>query len=80
MHSLTHAIAGYLDGRKRDIHSLSDRLESLSPLSILNRGYSITRKLPDMAIIKDSNQVKPGNKINILLGKGALDGTVTKTQ
>jgi len=80
MHSLTHAIAGYLDGRKRDIHSLSDRLESLSPLSILNRGYSITRKLPDMAIIKDSNQVKPGNKINILLAKGALDGTVTKTQ
>jgi len=79
-HSLTHAIAGYLDGRKRDIHSLSDRLDSLNPLSILNRGYSITRKLPDMAIIKDSAQVKPGNKINILLAKGALDGTVTKTQ
>jgi exodeoxyribonuclease VII large subunit len=80
IHSLTHAIERYMDGRKRDICSLSDRLDSLSPLSILERGYSITRKLPDMAIIKDSAQVKPGNEINILLAKGALNGTVTKTK
>ncbi len=47
-------------------------LNALSPLTILNRGYSITRK-GDKAIVKSENQVANGEKLEVLLGKGALE-------
>ncbi len=80
MRSLVQAVAGYMDARKRDARSLTDTLDSLSPLSILKRGYSITRRSPDMTIIKDSSQVSPGNVINVLLAHGVINGVVTKTE
>jgi exodeoxyribonuclease VII large subunit len=80
MRSLAQAITGYLNTMKRDVDFLINTLDSLSPLSILKRGYSITRRWPDMTIIKDSAQVRPGNEINIMLAKGAINSTVTKTE
>jgi exodeoxyribonuclease VII large subunit len=80
MRSLVHAITGYLNTMKRDVDFLTNTLDSLSPLSVLKRGYSITRRSPDMTIIKDSAEVSPGNEINILLAKGVISGTVTKTE
>jgi exodeoxyribonuclease VII large subunit len=80
MRSLAQAIAGHLDGKKRDALAFTEKLESLSPLSILKRGYSITRKLPDMSIIKDSAQVSPGDEINVLLSHGAISGVVKDTK
>ncbi len=78
--SLTQVLTLYLDRRKRDIRSIKDRLDSLSPLSILRRGYSITRKLPDMNIVKDSKQVKTGDEVNIFLARGTIDCLVEKTK
>ena len=78
--SLTQVLTLYLDRRKRDIRSIKDRLDSLSPLSILKRGYSITRKLPDMNIVKDSKQVKTGDEVNIFLARGSIDCLVEKTK
>ena len=77
--SLTHAFALYLDRKKRDIHSMRDRLGSLNPLSILKRGYSITRKVPEMNIIKDSAQVKTGDEIKTILARGTIGSLVKKT-
>ncbi len=78
--SLTQAFTGYLDRKKEGIRSIKDKLDSLSPLSILQRGYSITRKLPEMNIIKDSKQVKTGDGVNILLARGTIEGLVKKTE
>jgi len=76
--SLTQALTLYLDRKKGDIRSMGERLNSLSPLSILKRGYSITRKLPDMNIVKDSTQVKTGDEVNIFLARGTIDCLVKK--
>ena len=77
--SLSQTVTARLNRNKRDIQSLSDRLNSLNPLSVLKRGYSITRQLPKMRIVKDSSQVNAGDRINILLGTGTLDCLVENT-
>ena len=78
--SLDQALGRSLEGKKRDVRSLVDKLGSLSPLSILERGYSITRKIPDMIVVKDSGQVTTGDKVRVLLAKGTVDCRVEKTQ
>ena len=78
--SLVQALGGSLEGKKRDVRSLVDKLDSLSPLSILERGYSITRKIPEMNVVKDSGQVATGDEVRVLLAKGTVDCRVEKTQ
>ena len=63
---------------KKDYNHLIDRLNILSPLNILGRGYSITRKLPSMAILHDSKDVEAGDDVNVILGKGEIFCKVTK--
>ena len=51
-------------------------LNAVNPLAILERGYSICSK--DGKSLKNSDGVKPGDKIDIRLSKGELNCTVNK--
>jgi exodeoxyribonuclease VII large subunit len=62
--------------RKSNLETLSKRLDALSPLSILGRGYSVTRILESGKILKDLSQVKAGDEIETLLFKGRLVSVV----
>jgi len=55
-----------------ELRALAGKLESLSPLAILGRGYSITRLLPDLRVVKDAASVRPGEAVSILLHRGSL--------
>lgn len=55
---------------------LIGKLEALSPLAILGRGYSITTKLADMAIVKDSSALKKGDEVETKLGTGKFRSRV----
>ena len=79
-HSLTGAVKSLLDKKGGSVRAIKEILESLNPLSILKRGYSITRKLPEMNIVKDSLQLKTGDEVSILLAKGSITGLVKKTE
>ncbi len=48
------------------------RLEALSPLAVLKRGYSITLQLPDGKVARDAKAVKRGDMIETKLYKGRL--------
>jgi exodeoxyribonuclease VII large subunit len=54
------------------LRSLIDRLNALSPLAVLSRGYSLSMVVLDGAIIKDANKVNLGDKVKTVLSKGAL--------
>jgi exodeoxyribonuclease VII large subunit len=58
---------------------LAARLQALSPLAILSRGYSITRSLPQAEVIRNSKDVRVGQDLEILLSRGALLCTVKRT-
>lgn len=47
---------------------LSDLLDSLSPLKVVGRGYSIVKK--DHEVIKDSAQLKVGDSIRVQFARG----------
>lgn len=53
-------------------------LTSLSPLAVLGRGYSITRRLPDGLILRRSEDAAPGQEVDILLAAGELRAKIIK--
>jgi len=57
---------------------LEERLEDLNPTSVLKRGYSITRKLPENVILRDVSGLKRGDHVNVTLAQGELDCQIEK--
>lgn len=48
----------------------SGRLEALSPLGVLQRGYSIAHKIPEEAIVTDSASLKIGDLLRVRFATG----------
>lgn len=63
-----------LNGEKTVFAVRLNRLEALSPLSVLKRGYSVA--YAEDSIIKDASSVKKGDDIRLFLGKGRIDAVV----
>lgn len=53
------------------LHTLAQRLNTLSPLGTLKRGYSISRNV-DGDVLTDTEQVAVGEQISVQLSQGAL--------
>lgn len=51
-------------------------LDALNPMAILQRGYSITRTMPDRSVVRSAKKVKIDQQLEILLGRGKLAVTV----
>ena len=54
------------------VKGILGKLDALSPLAVMERGYSICRRMPDMKIIKNSTEVEKGGQVNVRLHKGEL--------
>jgi len=59
-----------LDSSILELRALSGKLDALSPLNVLERGYSITYKLPLMTVIKESKELKTGDKVSVRFHEG----------
>jgi len=69
-----------LQDRRTFLSKNSAMLDAFNPLAILQRGYSITRSLPDRTIVRDASAVKTDQQLEVVLASGKLRVTVTDKQ
>jgi exodeoxyribonuclease VII large subunit len=58
--------------------ALAARIDGLSPLAVLGRGYSVTWDGSRTRIIRDAETLTPGDEVRVTLERGAFDARVTK--
>jgi len=70
--SLSRAMTACLKDDQVALSALEKRMTDLNPLSILKRGYSITRKLPEKSVLRDTSGVEEGDQVQVFLAAGEL--------
>ena len=61
-----------IDNKSARLRELSVQLETLSPIAILKRGYSITRTIPDLNLVLDPKLVSIDQDLQVIVAKGTL--------
>jgi exodeoxyribonuclease VII large subunit len=57
---------------RQSLQAVADTLHTVSPLAILGRGYSITRRWPDMTLLRAASDVTRGDNVHVRLASGEL--------
>jgi exodeoxyribonuclease VII large subunit len=70
-----NAVSGVLNKKQQELGLKASRLETLSPLATLSRGYSVTKD-KNGRVIKSVNDAKSGDLINVIVSDGVIDATV----
>ena len=56
--------------------AVSARLDALSPLAVLSRGYAIVYREPEGVIVRRAREVSPGDGIRLRVAEGEIEATV----
>ncbi len=75
LEALAAATQRYLMRRRSRLEQASGKLAALSPLAILERGYSLIFDAHG-ELVKDAAQLAPGDAIHARLARGELDARV----
>lgn len=71
---ITKALKGvielFLMNLRQELKGQISLLDSLSPLSVLKRGYAIAKRLPSMEILRDASVLQKGDLLKVTLHKG----------
>ena len=68
-----------LDARKQQLVRLSAKLDAMSPLRVLGRGYGVVLK-QDGTVLHTANETAVGEKISVRVQKGSLLAEVLKIE
>ena len=78
LQQLQYGMATRLSARRERLSVLSRALEAMSPLSTLQRGYSITLNEPGGSVIHNTAQVEIGDIVETRLASGRIHSRVTE--
>ena len=78
LRSLRYCQQNILERNRLEVQRIAAKLESLSPLQVLARGYSITYRARDRKVLRDAGEVRCGEAVRVQLAKGSLECTVDK--
>ena len=68
-----------VEGKNRQFVGLTAKLDAMSPLKVLTRGYAMART-DGGEVIKSIRQVQPGDIIRVTLSDGNLSAAVTEKE
>ena len=74
--NITHA----LNTEREKLSGIAGKLESLSPLNVLKRGYTITTRLEDNKSLREVKGLNKGDKIKTNFSKGSVISTILSTE
>ena len=75
---LIQTMKASMEKHRQRLAGISRALDAISPLATLSRGYAIVKHLPDGAIVRTTDAVKIGERIETHLAQGRLISTVDK--
>jgi exodeoxyribonuclease VII large subunit len=73
---LRRAMLRLLQTARGQVVAAASQLDALSPLNVLERGYSITKRLPDGLLVRDAAALQTGDRISTLLAEGEVISVV----
>ncbi len=76
---LASSVHRTLDRRRRRLEVAAGKLDGLSPLAVLARGYCVTRTVSGV-IVRNARQVAPGEPVRVLLHAGTIECRVVETR
>ncbi|MGH8556357.1 MAG: exodeoxyribonuclease VII large subunit [Methylococcales bacterium] len=77
---LINGLARSIEGKKQALATLSHTLDTVSPLATLSRGYAITSRQENGAIVRSFDETRIGEIVETRLSRGRLICWVTETK
>lgn len=78
--SLKSSFSRYLRRKEERLEGFKKRVNDLSPLAVLQRGYSICFTYPEGEIVREHHQVKEGERLRVKVWRGEIYSKVERTQ
>jgi exodeoxyribonuclease VII large subunit len=69
---LIHQMASIIKARRAALAGVIGKMDSLSPLAVLARGYSIARRFPAFEVVREAKQMTRGERLKLKLYRGEL--------
>ena len=60
----------FVEAQRERLKGIAGKLDSLSPLAVLSRGYSVTTLADTGEIVRNAKQVSPGDRVKTRVAKG----------
>lgn len=74
---LKRGVKQSVQSARQQLQALASSLNALSPLAVLDRGYSLTKRVSDGELIRDASKVAIGDRLSTLLANGSMISEVT---
>jgi exodeoxyribonuclease VII large subunit len=65
-------MASIIKARRAALAGVIGKMDSLSPLAVLARGYSIARRFPAFEVVREAKQMTRGERLKLKLYRGEL--------